>query len=77
MTSSDEAEKILGIAPNAKPREIDEAQLPYMRRHSMRHYLKGAELRRACPDRWKEQLLRLMGLDEKVRVIRELISAAD
>jgi len=54
-----------------------EEYLPYITRHSMRHYERGAELRKVFPERWKEQLLASMGLDEKVRVIRQLVTAPE
>lgn len=52
-----------------------EEHLPYITRHSMRHYERGAELRKLFPERWKDLLLIAMGLDEKVRVIRQLVTA--
>jgi hypothetical protein len=54
-----------------------EEHLSYITRPSMRHYLKGTQLRQASPDRWKDQLLKIMGLDEKVKAIRQLITAPD
>ncbi len=54
-----------------------EEHLPYITRPSMRHYLKGKELRQACPDRWKELLLTTMGLNEKIKAIRQLITVSD
>ena len=52
-----------------------EEHLPFITRPSMRHYVKGKQLRKANPDRWREQLLTIMGLDEKVRAIQSLLTA--
>lgn len=52
-----------------------EAHLRHIQRHSMRYYVKGSELRQIIPDKWKERLLELMGLDEKTRTIRHFIAS--
>lgn len=62
---------------DAEVYDFIEEHLPYITRHSMRHYLKGTQLRQANPERWKDQLLKIMGLDEKVKAIRQLITAPD
>ncbi|MCB9852833.1 MAG: hypothetical protein H6819_07035 [Phycisphaerales bacterium] len=54
-----------------------EEHLPFITRHSMRHYVKGQQLRQACPDKWQEQLLTIMGLDKEVRVIGQLLRAPE
>lgn len=50
-----------------------EDHLAFLARPSMRYYVKGKQLRHACPDRWQDQLLTIMGLGEKVRAIRHLL----
>ncbi len=52
-----------------------EEHLVFVRRPSMRHYLKGRQLRQANPAQWRDQLLRIMGVDEKVRALREVLTA--
>ncbi|MEK6677174.1 MAG: hypothetical protein AABZ47_16160 [Planctomycetota bacterium] len=54
-----------------------EEHLPFITRPSMRHYIKGQQLLQANPERWREQLLTIMGLDEKVKAIRQLLMAAE
>lgn len=56
-------------------RTFIEEHLPVISRPSARHYVKGKQLRQACPDRWQDQLLTIMGLDERVRAIRHLLTS--
>jgi len=43
--------------------------LPFIPRHSMRHYEKGSQLRQALPNAWKGPLLQSMGVDDEVRAL--------
>ena len=47
----------------------------HIRQPSMRHYVKGEQLKKANPDRWQEQLLTIMGVDDQwyrfVRIVRD------
>lgn len=52
-----------------------EEHLSFITRPSMRHYVKGKQLRQANSERWRTQLLAIMGVDEKVRVIQDLLTA--
>jgi hypothetical protein len=52
-----------------------EEHLALIRRPSMRNYVKGKQLRQANPDKWREQLLSIMGLDEKVRALWDVFTA--
>ena len=46
-----------------------------IRQPSMRHYVKGNQLKKANPDRWQEQLLTIMGIGDPwcrfVRIVRD------
>lgn len=42
-----------------------EEHLLFIPRPSMRYYVKGRQLRQANPERWRTQLLAVMGVDEK------------
>jgi hypothetical protein len=61
---------------DAEVYDFMEQHLPYITQPSMRYYVKGAQLRQACPDRWQEQLLTLMGVDEARRAIVGILSDA-
>lgn len=52
-----------------------EEHLLFITRPSMRHYVKGKQLRQANPERWRAQLLAIMGVDEKVQAIQNLFTA--
>ena len=44
-----------------------EDHLADVRQLSMRHYVKGEQLKKANPDKWQEQLLTIMGIDDQWR----------
>jgi hypothetical protein len=50
-----------------------EEHLAYITRPSMRYYVKGAELRQACPDIWREQVLAMMGIDDARRAVVQIL----
>ena len=39
----------------------------------MRYYVTGTQLRQACPDLWREQLLTMMGIDDARRAMVEIL----
>jgi hypothetical protein len=55
--------------------EFIEDHLRYITQPSMRFYVKGDQLKRADPEKWRDRLLAIMNIDEKVRAIVQLLSA--